>query len=88
MAVTTCSVVPLTEKWTGGCNPPGVKVREAIKLIEGDGWFQIGQKGSHRQFKHPSKKGRVTVSGNLGHELPKGTLASILRQAQLEDADE
>jgi predicted RNA binding protein YcfA (HicA-like mRNA interferase family) len=65
-----------------------VKVREAIRLLEQDGWFQVRQKGSHRQFKHPSKQGRVTVAGNPGHELPKGTLASILRQAQLEDANE
>lgn len=65
-----------------------MKVREAIRLIQKDGWFQVAQKGSHRQFKHPTKKGRITVAGNPGHELPKGTLASILRQAQLEDADE
>lgn len=65
-----------------------MKVREAIKLIEQDGWFQVTQKGSHRQFKHQTKKGRVTIAGNPGHELPKGTLASILRQAQLEDANE
>lgn len=65
-----------------------MKVREAIKLLERDGWFQVNQKGSHRQFKHQAKKGRVTVAGKPGHELPKGTLASILRQAQLEDANE
>lgn len=65
-----------------------MRVREAIRLIEQDGWLQVAQKGSHRQFKHPSKKGRVTIAGNPGHELPKGTLASILRQAQLEDVDE
>lgn len=65
-----------------------MKVREAIRLLEQDGWFQVSQKGGHRQFKHPTKKGRVTVAGNPGHDLPKGTLASILRQAQMEDADE
>ena len=64
------------------------KVREVIRLLERDGWFRVNQKGTHRQFKHLSKKGRVTIAGNPGHELPKGTLASILRQAQLEDADE
>lgn len=65
-----------------------MKVREAIKLIERDGWIQVAQKGGHRQFKHPTKKGRVTIAGNPGHDLPKGTLASILKQAQLEDPDE
>lgn len=65
-----------------------MKVREAVRLIEQDGWFQVAQKGSHRQFKHPTKKGRVTIAGHPGHDLPKGTLASILRQAQLEDSDE
>lgn len=65
-----------------------MKVRLAIRLLRRDGWIQVAQKGSHRQFKHPTKKGRVTVSGNPGHELPKGTLASILRQAELEGSDE
>jgi predicted RNA binding protein YcfA (HicA-like mRNA interferase family) len=40
-------------------------------------------KGSHRQYKHPNKKGRVTIAGNLNHELAMGTLNSILKQAQL-----
>lgn len=65
-----------------------MKVREIIRLLRRDGWAQVGHKGSHRQFKHPVKKGRVTVSGNLGHDVPKGTFASILKQAQLEDPDE
>lgn len=65
-----------------------MKVRDAIRLLRRDGWVQVAQKGSHRQFKHAVKKGRVTVSGNLGHDVPKGTFASILRQAQLEDPDE
>lgn len=65
-----------------------MKVRDAIRLLVRDGWVQVAQKGSHRQFKHPVKKGRVTVSGKLGHDVPKGTLASILRQAQMEDPDE
>lgn len=65
-----------------------MKVRDAIRLLTRDGWVQVAQKGSHRQFKHSVKKGRVTVSGKLGHDVPKGTLASILRQAQMEDPDE
>lgn len=60
-------------------------MRQAIKLIQNDGWFKVTQQGSHRQFKHPDKKGRVTIAGNLGDELSKGTLASILRQAQLKE---
>lgn len=65
-----------------------MKVRDVIRLLAGDGWVQVAQKGSHRQFKHPVKKGRVTVAGSPGHDVPKGTLASILRQAQLEDLNE
>ncbi|MDP3720436.1 MAG: type II toxin-antitoxin system HicA family toxin [Acidobacteriota bacterium] len=40
------------------------KVREAIKLIEADGWREVATKGSHRQFKHPTKTGRVTIAGH------------------------
>ena len=61
-----------------------MKVREVTRLIEKDGWRFVGQRGSHRQYRHPSKPGRVTVSGNLGTEVPPGTLASIFKQAGLE----
>ena len=60
-----------------------MRVREVLKLLEQDGWFLVRQKGSHRQYKHPTKPGRVTVAGNLGDELPPGTLNSILNQAGL-----
>jgi predicted RNA binding protein YcfA (HicA-like mRNA interferase family) len=60
-----------------------MKVREAIHLIEQDGWFQIGMRGSHRQFKHPTKPGRVTVAGKPSDDLAPGTLNSVLKQAQL-----
>ena len=60
------------------------KVREAIKLIEADGWREVITKGSHRQFKHPTKLGRVTVSGSLGDDMPSGTLASV-RQSGLKE---
>jgi len=40
-------------------------------------------KGSHRQYKHPIKSGRVTIAGHLNHDLAPGTLGSILKQAQL-----
>jgi len=60
-----------------------VKVREVIRLIEQDGWFFVDQTGSHRQYKHSVKKGRVTISGNPGADMPKGTLNSVLKQAGL-----
>lgn len=50
-----------------------MKVREVIRLIEQDGWFQIAQRGSHRQFKHPTKSGKVTVAGHPSVEMAKGT---------------
>jgi predicted RNA binding protein YcfA (HicA-like mRNA interferase family) len=58
-------------------------VREIIKEIESDGWFRSRQRGSHRQLHHPTKVGCVTVPGHMSDEVPKGTLASIMRQAGL-----
>ena len=60
-----------------------MKVREVIRMLERDGWVLVVTRGSHRQLKHPTKPGRVTVSGNLGDDMPKGTFASIKRQAGL-----
>jgi predicted RNA binding protein YcfA (HicA-like mRNA interferase family) len=60
-----------------------VKVKEVIKLLEKDGWVLARTKGSHRQFKHPTKPGTVTVSGKPGVEVPPGTLNSILKQSGL-----
>ena len=60
-----------------------MKVREIIKLLEADGWFLVATKGSHKQYKHPTKLGRVTIAGHLGDNLAPGTLNSILKQAQL-----
>ncbi|TMK88398.1 MAG: type II toxin-antitoxin system HicA family toxin [Actinobacteria bacterium] len=60
-----------------------MKVREVIRLLEQDGWRLDRQSGSHRQYRHPSKPGTVTLAGNLGSELKPGTLASVLRQAGL-----
>jgi predicted RNA binding protein YcfA (HicA-like mRNA interferase family) len=54
-----------------------------LKRIKDDGWFQVGKKGSHRQFKHPAKLGRVTVAGHPFQELDKGTYSNILKQAGL-----
>ena len=58
-----------------------MKVREVIRRLEAEGWVLVTTKGSHRQFKHPQRPGRVTISGNLGDEMPKGTFASVKRQA-------
>jgi predicted RNA binding protein YcfA (HicA-like mRNA interferase family) len=60
-----------------------LKVREAIKLIEADGWRLIRTKGSHRQFRHSVKPGTVTVAGKLGVDVPIGTMNSILKQSGL-----
>ncbi|MDT8392081.1 MAG: type II toxin-antitoxin system HicA family toxin [Lentisphaeria bacterium] len=60
-----------------------MKIRDAIKLIENDGWYLVATRGSHRQYKHSRKTGRVTIAGSLGHDVPPGTLNSILKQAGL-----
>jgi predicted RNA binding protein YcfA (HicA-like mRNA interferase family) len=60
-----------------------VKIREIIELLEADRWFLATTRGSHRQFKHPTKAGRVTVAGKLSDDLHPKTRASILRQAGL-----
>lgn len=63
--------------------PAAMKVREVIAMLRADGWQLDRQVGSHRQFRHPTKAGTVTVAGNLGKDLKPGTLASIRRQAGL-----
>jgi predicted RNA binding protein YcfA (HicA-like mRNA interferase family) len=60
-----------------------MKVSQVLKLLRQDGWYRVYSRGGHRQFKHPTKPGRVTVSGKPSHELPPGTLNSILKQAGL-----
>ena len=60
-----------------------MKIREVVRLLEQDGWRLDRQSGSHRQYRHPTKPGTVTVAGNLGAELKPGTLGSVLRQAGL-----
>jgi predicted RNA binding protein YcfA (HicA-like mRNA interferase family) len=60
-----------------------VKVRELIALIVADGWSEVRTKGSHRQFRHPTKPGTVTVAGKPGVDVPPGTLNSVLKQAGL-----
>ena len=61
-----------------------MKVSEIIKIVEADGWFLVRQKGSHRQYKHRTKKGLVTIAMHkMSDDIAKGTLNSILKQAQL-----
>jgi predicted RNA binding protein YcfA (HicA-like mRNA interferase family) len=60
-----------------------MKIRDVIKLIEEDGWYLVVTKGSHRQYKHPTKPGRVTIAGHPNDDLAPGTLNSVLKQAQL-----
>lgn len=62
-----------------------MRVREVIQLIQADGWQLVATKGSHRQFKHPFKPGRVTIAGRLDMDLHPKTLRSILKQAGIED---
>jgi predicted RNA binding protein YcfA (HicA-like mRNA interferase family) len=60
-----------------------LKVRDALKRIEENGWYLARTRGSHRQFKHPSKPGLVTVAGKPSDDLAPGTANSILKQAGL-----
>lgn len=59
------------------------KTKEVIDILEKDGWYFIRQKGSHRQFKHPTKKGTVTVNGKLNETQDQELLNSIFKQAGL-----
>jgi predicted RNA binding protein YcfA (HicA-like mRNA interferase family) len=62
-----------------------MKVREILKRLRQDGWTVVRQKGSHRQLQHPTKPGTVTVAGRPAKTLHPKIVASILRQAQLEE---
>jgi predicted RNA binding protein YcfA (HicA-like mRNA interferase family) len=58
-----------------------MKVRDLIRLVEKDGWVHIATRGSHRQFKHPVKPGRVTIAGKPSDDVAPGTLNSVMKQA-------
>ena len=62
-----------------------MKVRDIIKMLEDDGWYIVATRGSHRQYKHPTKPGRVTIAGSPNHDVAPGTLNSILKQAKLKE---
>jgi len=65
------------------CYAGPVKVADVIRMLQDDGWRLIATRGSHRQFKHASKPGRVTVPGKPSDDLAAGTLNSIRKQAGL-----
>jgi predicted RNA binding protein YcfA (HicA-like mRNA interferase family) len=60
-----------------------MKSRELIRLLESNGWRQVRQKGSHRQYRHPDRQAVVTVPDHAGVDLKPGTLNSILKKAGL-----
>ena len=62
---------------------PSIKVRDAIRRVEADGWFLVYTRGSHRQFKHPVKAGKVTIPGKIGDDLDIWLWGKIRRQAQI-----
>lgn len=64
-----------------------MKVREVLALIEADGWTRVYTRGNHRQYKHPTKRGRVTVAGHPGDDVHPRTPRSILRQAGLQEGE-
>jgi predicted RNA binding protein YcfA (HicA-like mRNA interferase family) len=72
------SIVPSDEEFT-----VPIKVRDAIRLVEHDGWVLVRQKGSHRQYYHPTKPGTVTIAGKESLDLDPKTERSIRRQAGL-----
>jgi predicted RNA binding protein YcfA (HicA-like mRNA interferase family) len=62
-----------------------VKVREAIRRVQAEGWYLVRTRGSHRQYRHPVRSGLVTIPGRLGDDLAIGTWHSIRKQAGLSD---
>jgi predicted RNA binding protein YcfA (HicA-like mRNA interferase family) len=60
-----------------------MKISELLRLLTKDGWFQVRQRGSHRQFHHATKQGTVTVAGKPSDDVAMGTLNSIFKQASL-----
>jgi predicted RNA binding protein YcfA (HicA-like mRNA interferase family) len=60
-----------------------MKIRDIVKTLERDGWYVVVTKGSHRQFKHARKPGRVTIAGHANDDIAPGTLNSVLKQAGL-----
>lgn len=59
------------------------KVRDAIRIVQRDGWYHVTTRGSHRQFRHPDKTGKVTIPGKPGDDVGPKLWASIMRQASI-----
>lgn len=66
-------------------NCSAMKVRDVIRRLNADGWYRIRSASGHRQFKHPFKLGRVTMSGQLNVDVPTKTLKSIWKQAGISE---
>ncbi|WP_405236067.1 type II toxin-antitoxin system HicA family toxin [Lentisalinibacter orientalis] len=62
-----------------------MKVREVLTILRAESWVEVSRRGSHRQLKHPTRPGRVTVPGKPSDDLAPGTLNSILKQAGLKE---
>jgi len=62
-----------------------MKIRDVIDLLTTDGWYFVGQRGSHRQFRHPVKPGKVTVAGAPGKDVSLDMFKSILRQSGIKE---
>jgi predicted RNA binding protein YcfA (HicA-like mRNA interferase family) len=60
-----------------------MKVSEVLRMLQADGWYLVATRGSHRQLKHSTKPGRVTVPGKPSDDVAPGTSNSILKQAGL-----
>jgi predicted RNA binding protein YcfA (HicA-like mRNA interferase family) len=60
-----------------------MKVGDVLRMLQADGWYLVATRGSHRQFKHIAKPGRVTVPGKPSDDLAPGTFNSILKQSGL-----
>ncbi|MGA2025295.1 MAG: type II toxin-antitoxin system HicA family toxin [Steroidobacteraceae bacterium] len=60
-----------------------MKVTDILRMLDDEGWYVHSTRGSHRQLKHPTKRGRVTVTGKASDDLASGTLNSILKQSGL-----
>ena len=60
-----------------------MKVRDVIRMVERDGWYHVKTRGSHRQYKHPVKRGKVTIAGHPSIEMAPGTFRGIMKQAQM-----
>lgn len=75
------SIIFITFALSNNTTMKRYKVREVIELLEKDGWFLVTTKGDHRQFKHPTKPGKVTVRGAMNEVLSQFLLNSIWKQA-------